>query len=170
MYRYDGILLSVVSYSFPHECIRKFLAAQYHMYVRLFLYPVRICVYMPSPICSCDCAVVHLSDICPTIASYYPHAVTDFVSLHSIDRIGRVGFMGGGAHPQGRGTEGGRIALGENRLPNARLPGCTGCRDRGRREGSAYLMPQNAPIVIPIPMKSPVSDLQPRQGEWGHPN
>jgi hypothetical protein len=48
----------------------------------------------------------------------------------------RVGFMGGGAHPQGRGTGGGRIALGENRPPNARLPGCTGCRDRGRRGGA----------------------------------
>ena len=44
--------------------------------------------------------------------------------------------MGGGAHPQGRGTGGGRIALGEYTPPNARLPGCTGCRDRGRRGGA----------------------------------
>ena len=44
--------------------------------------------------------------------------------------------MGGGAHPQGRGTGGGRIALGEYTTPNARLPGCTGCRDRGRRGGA----------------------------------
>ena len=43
--------------------------------------------------------------------------------------------MGGGAHPQGRGTGGGRIALGEYTPPNARLPGCTGCGDRGRRGG-----------------------------------
>jgi hypothetical protein len=35
----------------------------------------------------CGCAIVHLSDIYPTIASYYPHVVTDFVFLHSIGRI-----------------------------------------------------------------------------------
>ena len=50
------------------------------------------------------------------------------ISRHKVVRtVSRVGFMGGGAHPQGRGTGGGRIALGEYTPPNARLPGCTGC-------------------------------------------
>jgi hypothetical protein len=33
-----------------------------------------------------------------------------------------------------------------------------------------YLMSKNGPIVIDIPITSPVSDPQPRQGEWGHQN
>jgi hypothetical protein len=47
----------------------------------------------------------------------------------------RAGFMGGGAHPQDQGTGGSRIVPGEYTPPNARLPRCTGCGDRGRRGG-----------------------------------
>ena len=35
---------------------------------------------------------------------------------------------------------------------------------------SVYLMSKNGPIVICLPKRSPVSDLQPRQGEWGPHN
>jgi hypothetical protein len=46
------------------------------------------------------------------------------------------------------------------------------CEDLGTTSivDSVYLMSKNGPIVIDIPITSPVSDPQPRQGGWGHQN